>query len=506
MKCDNKLIVAGLLLLPTLVFVSLGDINHMVKLFPDDAFYYLQTAYNTANHRFISFDGLNPTNGFHPLQFLIATAIAFVAEKEYLLKLSIIENAVAVIFSSWVLTRCFFEKYPQRVQNIALVFLSFPIWYLYIWLDAGMEVGPVLFCTVLFYCAWTKSSDDDFRTISLNCKMAFFAAILVLARLDLIITLIPFALIYLYFLFKQKVSLAEFALPTTIVCLILLPYLFWNIFHYGHLVPVSGVVKSGFEHNIMNSWRALTGGNAAGVAIVILPIIMILIALLTSDRGKKRSNLLLLLAATILYYGYITLIAKDVFRWYLAFPIATQTIALSILFEKIYQIKSIQRVLDKKSLAPVFLMIAMSSQGVFYFWAAHINTTSYELKMIAEDINRKLSKDEVLATYDAGTLGFFCNVKVTNLDGLANSFEFYENHSRTGKFLEYFNQTGVTHLLIRDSLFQTMQNDPSNGKFMPDDRIILEKEYKLAEYEIPGQFSLILYKLNNRSNNIKTGI
>jgi hypothetical protein len=37
---------------------------------PDDAFYYLKIAQNFARGAGSSFDGINPTNGYHPLWFL----------------------------------------------------------------------------------------------------------------------------------------------------------------------------------------------------------------------------------------------------------------------------------------------------------------------------------------------------------------------------------------------------------------------------------------------------
>ena len=502
----NNYIFAGLLLLPTLLFVFLADIDQLVRLFPDDAFYYLQTAYNTVNHGFISFDGLNSTNGFHPLQFLVGIGMAFVADKENILKLSIIENAVAVIFNSFILTRCFLEKRTEHIQNIALVFLSFPLWYLYVWIDAGMEIGLVLLCTGMFYCAWSKSNDDDFSSTSLNCKMAFFASVLVLARLDLVIALIPFALFFVIDLFRRKSGLIQVALPILSVCLILLPYLFWNIYYYGNPVPVSGVVKSGFEHNITSSWRALTGDHIIGIILLLLPLGMILIALLISDRGKQRINLLLLLAATTLYYGYIILIAKDVFRWYLAFPIAVQIIALSIIFQKAHKITWIDLTSKKPVFLPLFLIITMIIHGAFYYRVARINTTSLQLKLITDDLAKEyVSEDDVLATFDAGTIGFFSRATVINLDGLANSLDYYENYLRTGKFQEYFSRLGVTHLLVRDSLVQNTQKKLASGRFKLDQRIVLEKSNELARYEIPGQFNLILFRLNNRSYNMKTG-
>src|ERR1035437_4085432 len=48
-------------------------------VFPqDDFYYYYLTAKNVALHGFSSFDGIVPTNGYHPLWLWVLSAIAFV--------------------------------------------------------------------------------------------------------------------------------------------------------------------------------------------------------------------------------------------------------------------------------------------------------------------------------------------------------------------------------------------------------------------------------------------
>ncbi len=492
----KKSLYAGILILPTLIFLAIGDANHFVRLFPDDAFYYLNTAFNTARMGVVSFDGLNPTNGFHPLQFLIATSMAFVADKEHMLMLSILENAVAVILTSWILTSGLLRKESRELQILAMLILSMPLWYLYIWLDAGMEVGPVLLIGSLFYCIWDKASETDFSSTSLNCKLAFVASLLILARLDLVIALLPFVIVYLYFIFEQKSRWRLIGLSSLSATFLLALYLLWNLTQHGHLVPVSGVVKSGFEHNIIASWRGMTSGNLIGVMITILPAIFIVIAFFTSERNLQRRNLAILFVSLIIYYVYIFMFAKDVFRWYLAYPLAIQSIGMAIVLRNIFRRRSkklIKVLSEQYSIGLLFISVAM--HGLLYFWAAHLNTTSYQLKMIADDINQKVSEESVVAAFDAGVIGFFSHAKVINLDGLANSFDYYENYLRPGKFKEYFDLVGVTHFIVRTPNIKPVADNQNINTFIPDERIILKQDSRIGEYEIPGQFSVALFRL-----------
>ena len=71
----------AVLLAPFVAYQSLATSDELVRFFPDDAFYYLQSSYNLTRLGFPTFDGVHATNGFHPLNFLLTTALAFGLEK-----------------------------------------------------------------------------------------------------------------------------------------------------------------------------------------------------------------------------------------------------------------------------------------------------------------------------------------------------------------------------------------------------------------------------------------
>src|SRR5580700_10865479 len=51
-------------------------IEWLVRVVPDDAFYYLKTAGNIARAGRSSFDGTNPTNGYHPGWMVLVVVLA----------------------------------------------------------------------------------------------------------------------------------------------------------------------------------------------------------------------------------------------------------------------------------------------------------------------------------------------------------------------------------------------------------------------------------------------
>ena len=52
----------------------------ITELIPDDAFYYFAISRNTALGRGISFDGINPTNGIHPLWMVLLVPVFALVE------------------------------------------------------------------------------------------------------------------------------------------------------------------------------------------------------------------------------------------------------------------------------------------------------------------------------------------------------------------------------------------------------------------------------------------
>lgn len=62
------------------LYVLFGDQDTLVRTIPDDAFYYLQTARHIAAGDGSTFDGLHPTNGYHPLWMLTLVPFSVIAQ------------------------------------------------------------------------------------------------------------------------------------------------------------------------------------------------------------------------------------------------------------------------------------------------------------------------------------------------------------------------------------------------------------------------------------------
>ena len=79
---DPDILVIGLCIISFILqfrFIFASDIAYLAADWvKDDAFYYLQPAWQFKQFGFFTFDGINPTYGFHPLWMIIVSLLAAV--------------------------------------------------------------------------------------------------------------------------------------------------------------------------------------------------------------------------------------------------------------------------------------------------------------------------------------------------------------------------------------------------------------------------------------------
>jgi len=101
-------LVAGLALAAYAIVIARLPLDSLLGIVPDDAFYYLQIARHIAASGFSSFDGINPTNGYHPAWMGLMTLCAgVVADREMLLRVALLLGVAFHAGTSLVLVRIF---------------------------------------------------------------------------------------------------------------------------------------------------------------------------------------------------------------------------------------------------------------------------------------------------------------------------------------------------------------------------------------------------------------
>src|SRR5690606_9310681 len=247
--------------------VSLGTIVNGVL---DDSFYYLQVARNLAAGFGSTFDGVEATNGYHPLwmALLVPIFIVFTGD-EAPLRSALLLGAMFGFGFLLIVHRILRRTTGAWAAAIALLLFAWPRFF-------GQTVNLLetslllfLYATViLLWMRWTRPSHGSDEETHWSDgpeegkghplqRSLFFGVSLglaCLARLDSVFLLIAFAVFALIDLGRKRslwpwdrsVAIWRIASPMAIASLVVLPYLAWNLIEFGHLQPVSGSMKSTF--------------------------------------------------------------------------------------------------------------------------------------------------------------------------------------------------------------------------------------------------------------------
>jgi hypothetical protein len=195
-----KWLLAGLVAVNLILYayVALVPENTLMAWFDnDDAFFYFKVAQNiTAGHG-ISFDGINLTNGFHPLWMAICIPIFWLARYDLILPLRVLVILSAMLSSGcglllFQLLRRQLSPEIALLPAVAVMFLPYVQVRIF---EGGVESGlsAFLILLLLYLCVrWREAGTDTVRAILLG----LVAGLTILARLDNIFLVLLLGLWY----------------------------------------------------------------------------------------------------------------------------------------------------------------------------------------------------------------------------------------------------------------------------------------------------------------------
>jgi hypothetical protein len=157
----------------------------------DDAYYYFKVAQNISEGHGSTFDGINPTNGYHPLWMLVCVPIFFLARFDLILPLRVLLLVMGGLSAATavLLYRLIGRVFVPAIGAIAALYWVFSFDVLNIVYRPGLETGIAAFFLVLlvyklyeFEKAW-RTDHFAWRQIIV---IATLAVLTMLSRLDLI--------------------------------------------------------------------------------------------------------------------------------------------------------------------------------------------------------------------------------------------------------------------------------------------------------------------------------
>lgn len=157
----------------------------------DDAFYYFKVAQNIVEGNGSTFDGINVTNGYHPLWMLICIPIFALAKYDLILPLRVLLMVIAVIHAATavMIYRLVKAHLSHAVAIFAAVFWAFNSYIHATVYEMGLETPIAAFSVVLVI--YTLSSfEKEWRAGSVTLKrlamLGLIASLAMFSRLDLV--------------------------------------------------------------------------------------------------------------------------------------------------------------------------------------------------------------------------------------------------------------------------------------------------------------------------------
>jgi len=183
-------------------FVAFSPEKSLMNWFRvDDAFYYFNTARNISNGLGVTFDGINPTNGFHPLWMLVCVPIFFFSRFNLFLPfrllvifLGMLNAATALLLYRWIS-----KELDKNAGILAAVVWAFSPLIHAETSRSGLETGLSVFFLILLGKLISESLSD---TTKISTKRLILtgavAALAFLSRLDNIFVILMFGIWFVF--------------------------------------------------------------------------------------------------------------------------------------------------------------------------------------------------------------------------------------------------------------------------------------------------------------------
>ena len=497
----------------------------------DDGYYYLQVARNMARGHGATFDRVNSTSGFQPLWAGLLVPIFWFTDDpgrglSAMLCLATILGALSMVLLYIGLVRL--AGYGAALLLCGMI--AFNPYFLQI-LQGGLETPALLVCLSALVAFWAHRGHQILAGDRHSClKLGGLIGLTVLARTDVAMVLIPFCAALAIWspgsLRARLTRAAWIALPA--LCL-LVPFVSWAWATQGSPVPVSGLVKKwvaatytanprdwiateqwrGVPRTLdLLQWPRPTGKPETIQRIlpdVILPGVALLILLLRlawSRRARQNRLALILTGSAVLgvtgHGLYIYFIYRSAGHWnyHYFFPFALLYTALIILASTslLSDLGALANRLAGGRLRPGTAALALALCLLPLGYIAHRGVPDGQARYKkltrppeqsfrksrydgARFIHDNFDERAVFGSWWAGTLGYFSDRRVVNLDGVINSADYFRRYLKQDKVHLYITDGPITHLV------DFFWRDPMNERNHPSWRAFFwehDKEHIVA--------------------------
>lgn len=470
------------LLLLVAVGVTLWQLRMPVLRFQDDGFYYLQIARNLAQGAGSTFDGVNLTNGYQPLWLLILVPIFRVAHS----------NTDALILT-FVLQGCFYAGMLVLVFTTARLRCGVPaalfaalLWAVWMSQESfkGMEFSlhALLIGSIgLVYFKWFTPALPT--SASMYVWLGVLCSIAVLARVDtlllsalLAVTLGVRGLAANQFAWRRMLA---FVLPIAVV---VCGYALVNLYYFGHVAPISGVIKAAWSKillesdpvfltygwvvaklnnvlwifpSIRRSYNFYLGIGTFGAGALWLAQFL---PLLPPNRRASLRRIMNPLTPFVLYsvgvylaYALVLHSSQSWSPWYYVIQPWLAVLLAAFALEAVLQSQPLVWLREQRfavyGIATVGLVMLLILARQLWLIDASSAQALRDAPLLtgASWARDNLDSTAIIGAWNAGAIGYLSERRTINLDGLVNSYTFFETQRHD--LCAYWKSNKITHLI-----------------------------------------------------------
>lgn len=465
-----------------------------VRVLPDDAFYYFLTADRISNGQGISFDGIAPSNGYHPLWLFMLVPLYLVPGRTLPLHLGLTLSAVLDVIAGGLVGLAARRLTGNKVAGLFGVtfYLLLPHNVL-----AGVD-GVESSLAAMLHAAFLLVLVLAWRDPPERCHIwamatGGLAGLLVLARLESAAVVIA-GLVALALLRSGPLRWPAPAIVLGTAGLVVAPWFIWSTIVVGTPVPVSGEATTWLWRQHFHAWnpdasvadfversRTYTSdvieraerlylhsrATTLGILTALAGIAGHFVIVARGERRRETARQLLMVGVPLLAF-LVVLFINSAYRWsvrdwYFAWGIPAVALVLAIAFAYVCEIaeraiRKVHRHSDTTGLAVyVGLVLIM---GVLFFsharetWQTGYHPIQGQNYRAAQFLRESTDANARAAAFNAGIIGYFSERTVINLDGVVNTDAYHA--MREHRLLAYLRSAGVEYVADRDGAWTNL--------------------------------------------------
>jgi hypothetical protein len=422
----------------------------------DDTYFYLQVAHEIVAGHGSTFNTITPTNGYHPLWMGLCIAAAWMAggDKSAEIHIALAMGALLFVGIAWAflaLARSVGLRFGiAAIPLLALYFLT----GLY---GSEAHCNGLALAVALLLLSRCVADGSARRLVAAGLGLG----VAVLARLDNVFIVAGFVAVLPFIGAGEGLGWGRWLrglLPGLAAFTVVLPYLVINVLETGHVMPISGAIKSSFP--IPHPDLARLG--LLGIIVSTAAIVGILLSSVRVAGPALRLIVRGLGVGVLMQSAYILLFMRlgAGWSWYYVAGMLEMALVLALLLDLAASRGELRRVARGLAIGvATLLLLLVLARGWYRLYDAYFTQRDALFrpgaKRSSEDLRKLLAlwmKEHlppgsgVYVDDGAGAIAYYSDLRILPRDGLISDYRYNDELLRLGP-AEYFRAHDIRYYL-----------------------------------------------------------